>query len=128
MANQVTVTIPQAVYDRVKQLAILRNQKVADLLAEAIALVEADMATPSDEQRMAREEAAYQTLYDELKTKYAGEYVAIFNGQLIDHDSDELALLRRLDAQYPDDIVLMRKVSAEPEPDLRMRSPRLIRE
>ncbi|HCB50210.1 MAG TPA: hypothetical protein DEP47_11985 [Chloroflexi bacterium] len=128
MANQVTVTIPQAVYDRVKQLAILRNQKVADLLAEAIALVEADMATPSDEQRMAREEAAYQTMYDELKTKYAGEYVAIFNGQLIDHDSDELALLRRLDAQYPDDIVLMRKVSAEPEPDLRMRSPRLIRE
>ena len=86
------------------------------------------MATPSDEQRMAREEAAYQTMYDELKTKYAGEYVAIFNGQLIDHDSDELALLRRLDAQYPDDIVLMRKVSAEPEPDLRMRSPRLIRE
>jgi hypothetical protein len=128
MANQVTVTIPQAVYDRVKQLAILRNQKVADLLAEAIALVEADMATPSDEQRMAREEAAYQTMYDELKTKYAGEYVAIFNGQLIDHDSNELALLRRLDAQYPDDIVLMRKVSAEPEPDLRMRSPRLIRE
>lgn len=128
MANQVTVTIPQAVYDRVKQLAILRNQKVADLLAEAIALVEADMATPSDEQRMAREEAAYQTMYDELKTKYAGEYVAIFNGQLIDHDSDELALLRRLDVQYPDDIVLMRKVSAEPEPDLRMRSPRLIRE
>lgn len=128
MANQVTVTIPQAVYDRVKQLAILRNQKVADLLAEAIALVEADMATPSDEQRMAREEAAYQTMYDELKTKYAGEYVAIFNGQLIDHDSDELALLRRLDAQYTDDIVLMRKVSAEPEPDLRMRSPRLIRE
>ncbi len=128
MANQVTVTIPQAVYDRVKQLAILRNQKVADLLAEAIALVEADMATPSDEQRMAREEAAYQTMYDILKTKYAGEYVAIFNGQLIDHDSDELALLRRLDAQYPDDIVLMRKVSAEPEPDLRMRSPRLIRE
>lgn len=128
MANQVTVTIPQAVYDRVKQLAILRNQKVADLLAEAIALVEADMATPSDEQRMAREEAAYQTMYDELKTKYAGEYVAIFNGQLIDHDLDELALLRRLDAQYPDDIVLMRKVSAEPEPDLRMRSPRLIRE
>lgn len=128
MADQVTVTIPQAVYDRAKQLAALRNQEVADVLAEALALAEADMSTPSDEQLMAREEAAYQAMYEELKTKYADEYVAIFNGQLIDHDSDELALLRRLDAQYPDDIVLMRKVLAKPEPDIRLRSPRLIRE
>lgn len=128
MADQVTVTIPQAVYDRAKQLATLRNQEVADVLAEALALAEADMATPSDEQLMAREEAAYQAMYEELKTKYADEYVAIFNGQLIDHDSDELALLRRLDAQYPGDIVLMRKVLTKPEPDIRLRSPRLIRE
>ena len=58
---------------------------------------------------------------------YAGEYVAIHQKQLIDHDRDELALLRRLDAQYPNDIVLMKQVRPLPEPELRFRSFRKVR-
>lgn len=129
MADQVTVTIPQRVYDRAQQLALLHNKEVADVLAEALELAEeAGREAQSEEQLMAREEAAYQAMREELVARYVGEYVAIHRGQLVDHDSDELALLKRIDAKYPDEVVLMRRVLPQPESELRFRSPRLIRE
>lgn len=96
----------------------------------AISLVEASSLTVSaaEEQAMIREEAAYEAMHPELMAQYAGEYVAIYQGQLIDHDQDETALLRRLDAQYPDDVVLMKKVRPLPEPMLHNVSFRLIRD
>lgn len=129
MADQVTVTIPQVVYDRAQQLALLRNKEVADVLAEALELAEeAGREALSEEQLMAREEAAYQAMHKDLVARYVGEYVAIHRGQIVDHDSDELALLRRIDARYPDEVVLMKRVLPQPESELRFRSPRLIRD
>ena len=75
---------------------------------------------------MAAEEAAYRNMHAELMARYAGQYVAIYGGRLIDHDPDELALLRRLDAHHPDNVVLMKRVRPLPEPELRVRSPRLV--
>jgi hypothetical protein len=76
---------------------------------------------------MAQEEAAYHTIHAELMAHHAGEYVAIYQGELIDHDQNEMALLHRLEAGYPDEVVLMKQVRPLPEPELRFRSPRLIR-
>lgn len=44
-----------------------------------------------------REEAAYQEHYLEWNEKYAGEFIAIHRGQVIDHDADEDRLIERLD-------------------------------
>jgi hypothetical protein len=50
--------------------------------------------------------------------------VAILNGQIIDHDPSEMALLQRLDDEHPNDLILMRRVEPLPEPELVFRSPR----
>ncbi len=127
MTEQITVTIPQPIYRRVRDLARIRNQPVDDVLEAAITLAEAAFAPTSDkEAMMAREEAAYRTLHMELMNSYAGEYVAIYQGKLIDHDQDEIALLRRLDAHYPEEVVLMKQVRPLPEPELHIRSPRRV--
>lgn len=108
MIEQITISIPQNLYRRAHELANRRNQPVNEVLEAAIALAEAELLrTAVQETTMGQEEAAYQAMYAELAAQHNGEFVAIYQGQLIDHDLDELALLRRLDAQYPDEVVLI---------------------
>ena len=92
MIPQETVTIPQKVYDRAYQLAVKRNQAVADVLAAALELVDfQDNQTPNEALQMAHEETAFQNMLPELLANYEGKYVALYQGKLIDHDQDELA-------------------------------------
>ena len=127
MEAEMTLTIPQSLYQQAERIAHARRQKIADVLAEALALVEA-VAEDDEEAKMAQEEVAYEAMYAELWTKYAGEYVAIYQGQLIDHDPAELALLQRLNTQYPNEIVLMKQVRPLPEPVLHFRSSRCVKD
>ncbi len=72
---------------------------------------------------MKREVAAYRTLHPELVKKYLDQYVAIYRGELVDHDADPVSLHNRIVADFPGEIVLSRKVEPEPDLDLNMRSP-----
>lgn len=127
MAEHIMISIPQPLYQRVRQLALARKRPLDDVLESAIQLAEAEFVPVNDnEMLMSQEEAAYETMHAELFTHHAGDYVAIYQGRLIDYDRDEMTLLRRLDADYPNDIVLMKKVRPLPEPELRFRSPRFV--
>jgi len=81
---------------------------------------------PMDPRRpvMLREIEAYHRLHPELRQKYKDQYVAIFQGKLVDHDSDPEALLERVLVRFPDQVVLQRKVEESPEVVLHFRSPR----
>jgi predicted transcriptional regulator len=124
--QQVTISIPQPLYQRVRNLASAQNRPVDTVLETAISLAEA-AADPQDAQvaAMVQEETAYQAMHAELVRSHLGDYVAIYQGQLIDHDPDELRLLRRLDKAYPNEVVLMKQVRTAPQTELRHRSPRL---
>lgn len=76
---------------------------------------------------MKKETAAYKTLHTDLVQNYLGQYVAIYEGNLVDHDADPLMLHQRVQEKYPGKVVLSRKVQREAEPVLHMRSPRLER-
>ncbi|MBI4673766.1 MAG: hypothetical protein HY741_19130 [Chloroflexi bacterium] len=73
-----------------------------------------------------REFEHYQTMHAALKEKYLGENVAIHQGQLIDHDSDARALVRRVQKRFGHTPILFIQVEAEPIPELVIRSPRLV--
>jgi hypothetical protein len=75
---------------------------------------------------MTQEEIAYRLLHAELLTQFEGKFVAIYRGQVIDSDSDQLALVRRVAESHPNQIVLIRQVLVRPEPELRLRSPRFV--
>ena len=81
---------------------------------------------PVNENReaMLREVEAFKVMYPRLVEQYLGQYVAIYQGQVVDHDQDPIALLRRVKKQYPNQVVLRRKVEKRPEPVLHFRSPR----
>ncbi len=45
---------------------------------------------------MQRETQAFIRMHADLLGKYPGDYVAIYQGKLIDHDHDQLALYQRV--------------------------------
>ena len=128
MIEQVTVSIPQKLYRRVRQLAQVRNQSVDDVLVDVLdeALPINESLIESNEDDAAEQEMqAYIAMHPMLKEKYMGQHVAIFGGELIDVDGDYNALYQRIDAQYPDQFVWLATITDEPMPTLVFRSPRL---
>ncbi len=134
MTEQVMVSIPKALYRRVKQLAGQQNQDVNEVLAQTLAEAlppeeeanETVWAEPDD--AVEREMQAYIAMHPALKQKHLGGHVAIYHGQLIDQDEDMDALYARIDRQYPDNFVWLTTVGETPLRTLEFRSPRFARE
>jgi hypothetical protein len=80
------------------------------------------------EQKMAREIEAFRAMHSRLLSQYPNQYVAIYQGQLVDHDADQLALFLRVDQQYPNEVVLIRQVLPEVDPVYTIHSTRFSRD
>jgi predicted transcriptional regulator len=126
MSKELTITLPDDVYRQFENAAEASEQDVADVVAEAVAANIPQLAVHPRWQEMEREEAAFRAIHKELLVKYRDQYVAIYQGKVVDHDEDFDEIIGRIDETYPDDIVFVSKVSAEPERTLRFRSPRLV--
>lgn len=63
---------------------------------------------------------AFQKLHAQLLPVYRGQYVAIHNGQMIDHDFDRLALYRRIRTHYGKTAVLITPVIDQPIEELQL--------
>ena len=126
MSETVTVSIPAALYRRARDLARARRQSTDAVIAEALEQAIPAVYVSPDRERMEQEQAAYERLRESLLATHEGQYVAIHGGALVDADADELALARRIIAAYPGQVVHVRQVLRAPEPELRMRSPRLL--
>ena len=50
-----------------------------------------------------------------LSDKYLGQYVAVYRGELIDHDVDQVALYLRVKEQYPGEFIWIAPVGEAPE-------------
>lgn len=77
------------------------------------------------EQKIREEAARYRAQHSVLFPIYAGQYIAMLNGELLDHDAEIGPLYHRIRARYGDAPVLITPVTDEPLPVLNMRSTRL---
>ena len=109
---------------QLQRVAHARGTKPEDLADRAIRQFLRDEA-----RRMMQEESdAFRRMHADLLARYPNEYVAIHEGQLVDHDVDQLALLARIEGRYPDVPVLIRQVLPESDETFTFRSPRLVDE
>ncbi len=74
---------------------------------------EANMPDPMDE-AIERERAAFIALHPMLLANYAGEEVAIYQGQIVDHDKDGVALSTRIYQRFPHEFVWIAPVTEQP--------------
>jgi hypothetical protein len=115
MSEQATLTIPKPLYDQARRLAENQERDVNDLVAEVLAqsLPLAEPVTVSADKK--REIQAFHRLHPQLVKQFAGEYVAVFEEEMVDHDAAMATLLQRIEQRFPDEFVLIRPVRNEPE-------------
>ncbi len=117
MTLHVSVPLSNEIYERAQKMAHQRDVAVEQLLAEHLEASLAESAVTLDENRIVEQEwLAYRTLHPTLRAQYLSEYVAIYQGQLVDHDPNQLALIKRLDQKYPDQFVFVRHITPDPLP------------
>lgn len=125
MTTRIVVDLPDHIYRRVETLARQSQRNVNDVVAEVVSCSVRPFPVNMNREAMQRETAAFRHLHPSLIEEFAGHYVAILDGKLVDHDTDSVALLRRVRENHPDRTVLRRKVEPAPEVTLHFRSPRL---
>lgn len=113
MAKQITLTIPDAVYQQAEQIAHARGQSVEEVFEEQI--VQQIPAFPIDknQEAMRREVAAFEANHAQLWQRYPNQYIAMLHGRVVDQDSDIVQLAIRIRKHYPDETVLIRRVDPE---------------
>jgi len=129
MSAQITMTVPEPLFTRTKQLVDLHKDEIGDELAQLLEqmLASADLNGPGldEDPAVEREMQAYLAIHPLLKQSHLGKHVAIYQGKLIDEDEDYDALTRRIDTHYPDRFVWVTTVEEEPIKTYFFRSPRL---
>ena len=126
MSTQVTLTLPDSVYRQVESMAQATNRPLTEVLSETIHQAFPPLHVHEKRASMQQEVAAFEANHTDLWQQYPHQFVALYQKQVIDHDDDELALVERIEARYPDEVILIRQVLPHrPEP-LRFRSPRFV--
>jgi len=78
-------------------------------------------------EKIRAETTAFTAQYEQLRVAYLGQYVAIHQGEVIDHDADLRTLHLRVFERLGQTPVLLKQVTDRPEQELVFRSPRLER-
>lgn len=109
--------------EEVHQVAEREGIAEAEFVAEA---VRRHLAIYRQKRIITETEAWYRLPVEERKS-YAGRFVAVHNGQVVDSDQDWLTLYLRVRERYGRQPVLITEGGDHPIPVYRMRSPRSIR-
>ena len=128
MGTKVTLTIPDYIYQQAENIARSEQRPITEIFNEALAQLFPAIHVNVGRPQMEQEQRAFRRSHAELLAQYPGEYVAVYQGKVIDHDADQVALVGRVDERYPQEVVLIKLVTAEPDRVLNMRSPRLVSE
>ncbi len=115
-----TLTLQEPLADEVRQAAQQEGMEAADFLADAVR----HRLAAFRQKRIVAETEAWYRLPIEERQKYQGKYVAVYDGQVIDSDTDRLALYLRVRERLGRQTVLITEGGDHPIPIYRVRSPR----
>ena len=119
--NTVAIRLDEKTALELGQLARERSVEPSALANEAIRAYLRSAARND----MDQEADAFRRLHPELFATIPGQYAAIYRGQLVDHDADQLALYQRIEARFQGLPVLIRHVRPEVETTIMVHSPRI---
>ncbi len=125
MSTQILLDVPDDIYRQVRSVATRTQQAVADVLLDSIARSFAPFPIDPRRAEMSRNVEAFIAMHPKLVKEYLDKTVAIFEGRLVDYDTDPIALLHRVRQEYPNRVVLRRKVELLAERVLQIRHPRI---
>jgi len=119
--RMMTVTLQPDLVEQVNQVAGITGIGAEVLIGEAIR----QYLRYLRREKLESEIAAFESMHASLKEHYFGQFVAVHDGEVIDSDADFEVVFLRVRACLGPVPVLIRKVGAKPQMELRFRSPRL---
>lgn len=119
--NTIAIGLDERTALELRQLARERAVEPSILAGEAIRAYLRSAARDD----MDQEAEAFRRLHPELLATISGQYAAVYRGQLVDHDVDQLALCQRVEARFGGQPVLIRLVRSEIEQTIMVHSPRI---
>ncbi len=108
-----------ALVEEVNMLAEREGRVAADIVAEAVRRLLAEYR----QRRIAAETEAWYRLTAAERQSYAGKFVAVYGGKVVDSDPDRLKLYLRLRERYGRRPILITAGGDYPIPTYRVRSP-----
>lgn len=103
-----TLTLEESdLIDRLQQIATEQGTSPEELLNVAVK----EFLDRQDEQQLLADDRAYQELHEQLVTQYLGQYVAIYNGEVVDADPDLTLLNLRVRKTFGHTRFLFRQVT-----------------
>jgi hypothetical protein len=124
---EITITLDETTYALMSNEAKVKHLKIEEMIAEA-AREKYNPWEMDGNDPMEAEFEAYVQLHSDLYRLYPNQWVAIYGGQLIDHDLDINALESRLALSHPDAVIYVDKVVSQIVTEIVVRSPRFLSE
>lgn len=106
--------IEPLLYQRAEEIAREQQTNIADILNRALRHYLWEM----DRRKIAVESNAYRQQHAQLCQNYLGQYIALHNGKVVDHDADFTLLRARVRQRWPDTAVMITLVTEESQPTL----------
>lgn len=108
---------------------LARAAQAQQLSAEALAeKIIREHLRAIEQQEMAREIEAYAAQHAQILEKYRGEYIAMYQGEIVDHDKGITELFERIDQRFPDETVLLKEVKEQIDEVINIPSFRILSE
>ncbi|MBM4459724.1 MAG: hypothetical protein FJ011_18510 [Chloroflexi bacterium] len=136
--TMINVALSEHAAEKLHRAAARRGTSISELLDQVVERYVADLAVWSDWNEGDQEDAelgeieqeqrAYEARHSQLLEAYPGQYIAMLNGCVVDHDADRVALGRRIRTRYGNRSVLITPVRQEARQTIVIRRPRLIEE
>jgi hypothetical protein len=105
-----TVALRDQLADQLKSSAARRQISIEQLVNDWLA----EQLWREQNQKIQAEAERFRAKHLELLAQYAGQYIAMRDGIVLDHDAELLALHARIRARYGDEPILMAPVTADP--------------
>lgn len=118
----ITLKVSDELAQEIQTEAQMRGLPIEDFLR---AIIQRER-TLADRRKIEQEQTWWLNLPLSERAKYEGQFIAVHQKTLIDHDHNKENLYRRIREKYGNTAILI--IPAEGPKDIYIRSPRLVRE
>jgi hypothetical protein len=119
-----TISLPTELIERLRQSSAWKGIDVQEAASQALI----NQYYEYSYEKIEKEQAIFEQLRPKLLKKYRGQYVAIHNGEVVEHAADLNTLHKKVFARFGYTPVLHIQVTDEPLPDIQTHGLRLVKD
>ncbi len=109
-----TLPLSPDLYKRAEEIAQREHTSLPEIFETALNRYLWEL----DRRKISEESATYRHLHPNIKKQYLGKYIAMLNGEIVDHHPDFQPLRQRVRGRFGENPVLMTMVEIEMQPTI----------